>query len=247
MTESVVIFINKDAVKLDELFLNEDWSLLKIFDRVYSIFAHDKNLKWLVKTYDKKKYAKRESDHLNRLKNVPGVPRILTASFSDVLNYIIISEAPGMDFFDYIRKKGVLCESEVKTVSKQLFEIINEMHKCDIIHKDIKPENIIYDGESKITLIDFEGKYTNDYQSPEQVHGECLTEKTDIWSTGVTLYYLMVGDVPFRTEKEILRKRLVYPNKWSSDFKDFMDCLLERDIELRYTAQEALSHIWMTN
>jgi serine/threonine protein kinase len=203
-------------------------------------------LKWLVKTYDKKKYAKRESDHLNRLKNVPGVPRILTAGFSDVLNYIIISEAPGMDFFDYIKNKGVLSESEVKTVSKQLFETIKEMHKCDIIHKDIKPENIIYDG-AKITLIDFEGKYTKDYQSPEQVDGECVTEKTDIWSTGVTLYYLMVGDVPFETEKEILCKRPVYLDKWSSDFKDFMDCLLERDIELRYNAEEALCHIWMTN
>lgn len=249
MSDSVVIFINKDAVKLEDLFLNENWCLSEIFERVYSISVGNKKLKWLVKIYDKKKYAKRESENLNRLKKVPGIPRILAVGFSEQLNYVILSQASGMDLFEYIENHhGVLSEEEVKIITKQLLTTLKAMHSHNIIHKDIKPENIIYDKSSKmVTLIDFEEKYTDDYRSPEQVHGKNLSEKTDIWSLGVTLYFLMVGDVPFQTEKEILRKQPTFSSKWSEDFKDFMGCLLERDINLRYSAKEALEHIWMTN
>jgi serine/threonine protein kinase len=248
MDSSVVIFINKDAIKLEELFLNENWCLSEIFDRVYSISVKDKKLKWLVKIYDKKKYAKKESENLNRLKRIKGVPKVLAVGLSNSLNYVILSEAPGMDLFEYIHQNGVMTEDEVKNIAKQLMTIMDDIHNRDIIHKDIKPENIVYDPNTqKITLIDFEEKYTDDYRSPEQVYGKTLSDKTDIWSIGVTLYYLAVGTVPFHTEKEILRKKLVFPKKWSEDFKDFMGCLLERDLVMRYNAEDALSHIWLTN
>lgn len=246
MCDSVVIFINKDAVELGDLFLNEYWSLSEIFSRVYSISVKDQKLPWLVKIYDKKKYAKRESDNLNRLKYISGVPKILAAGFSDKLNYIILSEAQGMDLFEYVNKHGVFSENEVKKIARQILVILKKIHKHDIIHKDIKPENIMFDG-NKVTIIDFEEKYTDDYRSPEQVNWTTISNKTDIWSVGVTLYYLMVGNVPFQTEKEILKKKLQFPNNWSIDFKDFMNCLLERNIDLRYDAKEALNHIWMTD
>ena len=106
MDSSVVIFINKDAIKLEELFLNENWCLSEIFDRVYSISVKNKKLKWLVKIYDKKKYAKRESENLNKLRRIEGVPKVLAVGLSDNLNYVILSEAPGMDLFEYIQKYG---------------------------------------------------------------------------------------------------------------------------------------------
>lgn len=247
MDSSVVIFLNEKAIKVDELFLNENWSLTEIFDHIYSITVRNKRLKWLVKTYDKKKHAEKESTNLFFLKNIKNIPKVLAVGFSDTLNYVILSEAPGMDLFDYIQKYDVMTESEVRNIAKQLLKTINSMHSYNVIHKDIKPENIIYDKETrKITLIDFEEKYTDEYRSPELVNGEELTEKTDIWSTGITLYYLMTGNVPFHTEKEILRKKLVFPKKWSEDFKDFMSCLIERDLVMRYTAEDALDHIWIT-
>jgi len=248
MSDSVVIFINKDAVDLENLFLNEDWCLSEIFERVYSISVGDRKLNWLVKIYDKKKYAQRESENLHRLKKVAGVPRILAAGFSDYLNYVILSEASGMDLFDHVDKRGVFEEQEVKIIAKQILTILKDMHSHDIIHKDIKPENIIYDQVAKVTtLIDFEEKYTEDYRSPEQVYGKKLTDKTDIWSVGITLYFLMMADVPFQNEKEILRKKPTFPAKWSEEFRDFMSCVLERDVDLRYSASDALDHIWITN
>jgi serine/threonine protein kinase len=246
MDNSVVIFINKDAIKLDELFLNENWCLSEIFDRVYSISVRDNKLKWLVKIYDKKKYAKRESENLNKLKRIDGVPKVLAVGLSDTLNYVILSEAPGMDLYEYINKHGVMTEKEVKSVARQLLTIVREIHDRNIVHKDIKPENIIYDNETdKITLIDFEEKYTDDYRSPEQVYGKTVCEKTDIWSIGITFYYLVTGHVPFSNEREILRKKIAFPAKWSEDFKDFLCCLIERDVNLRYNAEEALDHVWL--
>lgn len=246
MDNSVIIFINKDAVKVDELFLNENWALTEIFERIYSISVKNEKLKWLVKIYDKKKYAEKESKNLHCLKKVDGVPKVLAVGFSDELNYVIISEAPGIDLFEYIQQYGIMEEKEVKKIAKKLLKIVNSIHSYDMIHKDIKPENIIYDGKN-ITLIDFEEKYTDEYRSPELVNGEKLTEKTDIWSVGISLYFLMTGKVPFNSEREILRKKLVFPNKWSEDFKDFMSCLIERELLMRYTAEEALNHIWITN
>lgn len=248
MDSSIVIFINKDAINLDELFLNENWCLSEIFDRVYSISVKNRKLKWLVKIYDSKKHAKRESENLNKLKRIEGVPRVLAVGLSTSLNYVILSEAPGMDLFEYVKKNGRMIEEEVKNISKQLMKILKDIHNLNIIHKDIKPENIIYEPVSKkITLIDFEEKYTDDYRSPEQVNGKSLTNKTDIWSVGVTFYYLMVANVPFHTEKEILRKKIVFPKKWTEDFKDFMSCLIERDPILRYEAEDALNHLWLTD
>jgi len=248
MSNSVVIFINKDAVKLEELFLNENWCLSEIYDRIYSISVGNQKLKWLVKIYDKKRYAKLESENLNKLKKISGIPQILAVGFSTHLNYIILSEATGMDLFEYIKLNGVFNEKDIKILVKQLLIILKKTHNCNIIHKDIKPENIIYDSiTKKITLIDFEEKYTDYYRSPEQIHSKNLSGKTDIWSLGVTLYFLIIGDVPFHSEKEILYKKLVFPKKWSEHFKDFMECLIERNVELRYDTRDALNHIWLTN
>jgi calcium/calmodulin-dependent protein kinase I len=247
MDSSVVIFINNDAIKLEELFLNENWCLTEIFDRVYSVSVKNKKLKWLVKIYDKKKYAKRESDNLNKLKRIKGVPKILAVGLSESLNYIILSEAPGMDLFEYIQKHGTMTENEIRNIAKQILMILKDIHDHNIVHKDIKPENIIYDSKTeKITVIDFEEKYTDDYRSPEQIYEKKLTGKTDIWSTGVTLYFLMINNTPFRSEKEILRKQIIFPDRWSDDFKDFMGCLLQRDLGMRYTSEDALNHMWLS-
>jgi serine/threonine protein kinase len=246
MNRSVVIFLNDNAIDVKDLFLNKNWNISKLFDRIYSICVEGEKLQWLVKTYENKKYAKIESDNLNSLKKINGIPKVLATNISRSLSYIILSEAPGMDLFEYIDKYGVLSEKKIRVIAKQLLSIISSMHKKRIIHKDIKPENIIYDSETEaITLIDFEEKYTEDYRSPEQISKKDLTDKCDMWSTGITLYYLYTGDVPFRNEKAILYKTLVFPKGTSESFKDFLGCLIERNVSLRYSADEALNHFWI--
>jgi len=249
MSDTPVIFINKDAIQLEDLFLNEDWELSEIYkERIYSITVGKRKLNWLVKLYENKKYAKKESRNLNKLKNIKNVPSILSVGLSKTLNYVILSQAPGMDLFDYVEKHGTFSEKQIKHIAIQLFTILKNIHKKNIIHKDIKPENIVYDDKTeKITLIDFEERYTEGYCSPEQANEEKVTYKTDIWSSGVTLYFLATAEQLFQDEIEVLENPIVMKKEFSADFKDFLRCLIERDKDLRYTAKEALNHIWMSD
>lgn len=247
MSDTPVILINQDAIQLEELFLNKDWELSEIYkERIFSIKVGEHKLNWLVKLYDKQKYAKKESKNLNKLKHIADVPSILSAGLSNTLNYVIISQAKGMDLFDYIEKYGSFTEKQVKHIAKQLFTIIRNIHRKKVIHRDIKPENIIYDDKTeKITLIDFEERYTEGYCSPEQVNQEKITFKTDVWSAGVTLYFLATQKRLFDNDNEVLNAPIKMKKEFSPDFKDFLYCLIERDKDLRYTAKEALNHIWI--
>jgi serine/threonine protein kinase len=246
MAYRVVIFINKDAIRLDDLFLNQNWSLGKFFGNVYTLTVNGKELDWVVKTYKSKKMAKRESENLYALDNVPGVPKILATGMGDKLNYIILSKFPGIDLYEYMYKHGVFSVQEVKGLCIQILTVLRDIHKRGVIHRDIKPENIVYDDKTgKIMLIDFEGKLTDNYCSPEQVLHTKITEKTDLWSFGCTIYTLVTGDTPFHTSRETLQKTPFWPKKWKEPFKDFLSCVLERNVHLRFTATEALNHEWL--
>lgn len=249
MSDHPVIFINNDAIDLEDLFLNEDWELSEIYKkRIYSITVGKRKLNWLVKLYKSKKYAKKESRNLNKLKNIKNVPSILSVGLSDSLNYVILSQAPGMDLFDYVEKHGIFSEKEIKNIAIQLLIIVKNIHKKKIIHKDIKPENIVYDDKTEqITLIDFEERYTEEYCSPEQANSDKVTYKTDMWSIGVTLYFLATAEQLFQNEKDVLYKPIILKKEFSTDFKDFLRCLIERDKDLRYTSNEALNHIWISD
>lgn len=248
MDSSIIIYINKDAKNLNSLLLNEKWKFEEVYDRIYSISVKDKKIPWLLKTYKDTKYAKRESKNLEILKNIKGVPKVLTVGLSNYLNYIILSQAEGEDLFEHVKKNGSFSQEETKNITKQLLTIIKNIHDKKIIHNDIKPENIIYDKQTQtVCLIDFEEKYTQDYQSPERLNGKKITSKTDLWSLGVTIYFLLDGKVPFKNDMEILKKKIVFRKHWDTDLIDFLGCLLERDIILRYNSEEALNHVWIEN
>jgi serine/threonine protein kinase len=234
-----MIFINQDAVKLDELFLNQEWTLTELYERIYSVEITGHTLNWIVKTYDRKKYAEREYRNLIKMKDIEGVPQVLAVNFAGNFNYIILSRAPGRDLLEYTP----LNEADIFIIARQLVQILKNVHFLGIIHKDIKLDNIIFDPETKkVTLIDFEGKETPDYRSPEQINGTKLTSKTDMWSLGVVLWILYTGELPFRGRKEILTKKLKYP-KMSKKLRELLEYLLERDVDLRYDAEDTLEFL----
>lgn len=246
MATDTIIFINKDAIKVEDIFLDEEWFLEKLFDNIYSISIAQKKLNWLVKVYDKMKYAKRESENLNKLRKISNVPKTLAVGLSKKFSYVILSQAPGLDLFEYTDKHGFFSEEDVAPIAKQILTTIDLIHSHKIIHLDIKPENIIYDKQTGETvIIDFEGKSTEDYRSPEQVLKKNITSKTDIWSIGATIYYLTHGKSPYKTKNAILEKEPIYSKKCTENFTDFLNCLLEKNIQLRYSAQDALNHPWI--
>jgi serine/threonine protein kinase len=248
MDTKTLIFINKDASNLSHLFLDEEWNLNKLFQNIYSIYISGQKLGWLVKVYDKPKYAKKESENLHKLQLVQGVPRILAVGLSKCFNYLIISQAPGLDLFEHVEKYGYFSEQNIKPLVSQMLSIIKNIHSKNIIHNDIKPENIIYDPESQnLVIIDFEGKSTDDYRSPEQVLKQKITDKTDIWSIGATIYYIIHGNTPFKSKNAIIFKHPIYSTNISDDFRDFLNCLMDKNINLRYNATDALNHFWITD
>jgi serine/threonine protein kinase len=240
-----MIFLNQDATKLEDLFINDEWRLVQLYKNIYNLEVKGRELGWIVKVYDKKKYAKQESVNLNKLKKFTGFPTVLATGFSSSLNYNVISKVKGVDLHDYCNKKKNITEPEAKVIAKQILTLLCKVHSKKIIHGDIKPENIIYNPKTKVvTIIDFEGKYTREYASPEQVFNGRVTDKTDTWSVGVVIYWLLDKTHPFKGFRELRDKRISYPSWWSSDLKDFLSCLLERDVTLRYDCEEALNHPW---
>ena len=233
-----VIFINENAVTLDDIILEQEWYLEKMFKNIYSIYVCNKKINLIVKTYDKIKNARREILNLNKLKKIDGVPVLLAACLSKCLNYIIISEAKGIDLFEYTKNVGYFSETDVKPVIKNILKILKNIHDNNVIHMDIKPENIVYDEYTKkVVLIDFESRHTRDYMSPEQINGEGISSKTDLWSLGITVCYLISGDV--------LKKDKDVPKCFSEELKDFLKHLVEVDVCKRYNAKQALNHVWI--
>lgn len=248
-SDRIIIFINDRATGLSNLFLNDDWRLTKMFSCLYNIFVGTTQLDWLVKTYKHIKYARRESETLYRLRHIPGIPKVMAVGLSKDLNYVILSLEPGLDLIEYLSKqKQMIDEARVHKIVKQVLPILAAIHKAGVVHRDIKPENVLYDEtQNRATIIDFENKYTDIYQSPEQLRKHELTSKTDMWSFGVLIHFLLTEKPLFVDTPGILYGPIAskLPSGISVDCKDFLCRLLTRDVAERMDAATALNHSWM--
>lgn len=245
MSKNEILLLNQTPEKVKDLFLNPGVTLKKIFNGVYSVYLNNIDQGVIVKCYDTKHYAKREINNLTKLSRTKGVPTILEHGLSNKLKYVVMTKLKGVDLCDYIQYKS-FTEEEVKHIAIQILKIVKKMHDKNIIHGDIKPENILYDTETrKVGIIDFEGKYTTGYCSPEQIKNLQLTDKTDLWSIGVTLYVIFKGSVLFETKQDVLEGNIDFDSSLSYDFQDFLKCIIEKDVILRYDIDDALEHSWL--
>mmetsp|Transcript_8103 Transcript_8103/g.17604 ORF Transcript_8103/g.17604 Transcript_8103/m.17604 type:complete len:445 (+) Transcript_8103:174-1508(+) len=171
--------------------------------------------------------------------------------------------------------KGCLSERRSARIVKSLLEAVAYLHANEIVHRDIKPENILFESiadadeeDDSIKLIDFglsrrhkrnEEPMTNPvgtayYMAPELLEGK-YDKSCDVWSVGTIAYIMQCGYPPFNGETDpdifdaIKRGRYHFPSRaWSNksdDVKDFIKCLMTRDVSRRLTAREALGHPWI--
>jgi len=240
---STVLFINNEAQCIEDLIMNYGCLVKKIFVGVYTIDSIDS----IIKINNSRKNALVEIDRLQALHNVKGVPKLLATNPNSTSEfyYIIMTKAKGMDLYEYTQKFGVFTEDNFKPIAINILKTLKKIHKLNIIHRDIKPENIMYDNETeKITIVDFEGRFTKSYASPEQLRNKRVTLKSDMWSFGVTCYNSVSRVSLFKNKNDVLNKIVTYPDSFSELFRDFLECIIQYNPSSRYSAKEALNHPW---
>lgn len=248
--------INANATRIENLLIESDMTIYRLFNEanVFSIRYMGNSLPLIVKVFKEHALAKLELNNLLKLSCVNdkvNVPRVLTHNISPDKNdkpfsYLIMNRFPGIDLFEYVNKRSSISESLTKKVINQLLTIVARVHSCGIVHKDIKPENIIFDAETEtIALIDFEGCETKSYCSPEQIRRSRIGKPSDVWAIGVVCYSMLSrNDTPFSGEHDILTKTPILNKCWSKKLRKFIRNLLVKEHAARPTCEEALDHEW---
>lgn len=140
----------------------------------------------------------------------PNIVNVYDVGEDRGLNYIVMELVEGITLKDYIQKKGPLSPKEVIGIALQVCAGIDAAHSKHIVHRDIKPQNIIISKEGKVKITDFGiAKATSSntistnamgsvhYTSPEQARGGFSDAKSDIYSLGITMYEMITAELPF--------------------------------------------------
>jgi len=195
--------------------------LLGVGGMAYVYRAYDKmEDRWVAIKILKEEFSN-DSDFLRRFRNEskaiallshPNIVKIYDVSFGDQIQYIVMEYIDGINLKQYIEQQGAIRTQEALHFMTQILSALELAHKNDIIHRDIKPQNILLlrDGTIKVTdfgiarFLQSETQTMTDktigsvhYISPEQASGHRITDKADIYSTGVMLYEMITGELPF--------------------------------------------------
>ena len=153
-------------------------------------------------------------------------------------------------------------EPECRNIFKQVVDAIHHLHvKASIVHRDIKDENVVLDGENRVKLIDFgsaayirNGPFdvfvgTIDYAAPEVLQGRAYAgPEQDVWALGILLYTIVFKENPFYNIDEILDHPLRLPPleiPYSDDCVDLIQAMLNRDVDQRLNIEEVKTHPWL--
>ncbi len=129
--------------------------------------------------------------------------------------YLVLEYVEGQTLYDLLNRRHALCVCEAIQMASRLCEILEYMHQQGVVHCDLKPGNIIVSGGGMPHIVDFgiangygrdplglldTNAGTPEYMSPEQIHGDRLDGRTDIFSLGAVLYEAVTGCRPFRDD-----------------------------------------------
>ena len=166
----------------------------------------------------------------------PNIVNVYDVGEDEGVNFIVMELVEGITLKDYIKKKGKLSVKEATSIAIQVSLGLEAAHNSNIVHRDVKPQNIIISTDGKVKLSDFgiaravtSNTITSNvmvsvhYSSPEQVRGGYSDKKSDIYSLGITMYEMVTGRVPFDGDTSVaiaikhLQEEMVPPSKYTPD------------------------------
>ena len=201
--------------------------------------------------------------------NHPNIVRVYDVSFGDMIQYIVMEYIDGITLKEYIDMQKVLDWKETVHLTTQILKALQHAHENGIVHRDIKPHNImlLQDGTIKVTdfgIARFSSNATRTmteqaigsvhYIAPEQARGEKTDGKTDIYSVGVMMYEMLTGTLPFDGDSAVsvalmqLQAKPKRPREINPDIPEGLEEItmkaMQKDPEDRYhSAVEMLSDI----
>lgn len=193
----------------------------------------------------------------------PFVVNVYDVGIENDINYIVMELAEGITLKEYIQKKGKLEIVEAINIAVQIVNGIREAHAHGIIHRDIKPQNVMVSPGGRIKVMDFgiakavtaqtitaNTVGSVHYISPEQARGSACDERCDIYSIGITMYEMITGRVPFDGDSTVaialahIKEPITPPSVYEpmipvSLEKIIMKCTQKKP-ELRYSSSDEL-------
>ena len=189
----------------------------------------------------------------------PNVLRVFDLGESDGIQFLTMQFVDGRDLSTILKKQGKLPTDRLLRVFRQTAEGLKAAHDQGVIHRDLKPQNIMLDGSDRVYVTDFGMAKSSEqsgmtqtgavigtpfYMSPEQVKGESVGPQSDIFSLGVILYQMATGTVPFggATPFEVMITRIQRPPKPVRELNPELPLYLQKIIERCLTVDPKLRY-----
>ncbi len=195
--------------------------------------------------------------------NQPNIVSVYDVGEDDGMHYIVMELVDGVTLERYIARKGKLTEREAIEVGMQVAKGLEAAHAQGIIHRDIKPQNIIISREGKIKVADFgiarvsSSQTLTDnsmgsvhYISPEQAKGGYCDERSDIYSLGISLYEMLTGRLPYTGESSVavalqhIQNEITPPSTYAPEINANLEKIVlkctQKNPENRYASMTAL-------
>ncbi|HHY13834.1 MAG TPA: Stk1 family PASTA domain-containing Ser/Thr kinase [Thermoanaerobacterales bacterium] len=189
----------------------------------------------------------------------PNIVNIYDVGKDGEKDYIVLEYIDGITLKEYIKEKGFISTNKAINFGRQICEALDHAHKNKIIHRDIKPHNILITKDERVKVTDFgiaraitTSTLTNSgsvvgsvhYFSPEQARGSLISESSDLYSLGAVLYEMVTRRVPFEGESPIavaikhLNERVIPPSKFNPNVSKGLESIimkaLTKDQNKRY-------------
>lgn len=196
--------------------------------------------------------------------NHPNIIKCLDHFITDKMIYIILEYCPKGDLSQFLQNNH-LEENEVKMYFLQLIESVKYLRDNKIMHRDIKPTNILMSSDNELKLSDFglAKRYQKPsllseticgsplYMAPELLFEKQYTNTCDVWSLGIVLYEMLFKNVPFEANTlPELKNKLIHNSleitNISENCKDLLKRLLEKDDRRRISWEELFNHEWLS-